>query len=275
MSRGSEAPRIYFAGPNQHSLCSWLKGHRVLESFANTSHILERYRPTFQSMMLDSGVYSNMTARKAGKKDVVAIEPYCDFVLEHGRAYESVASFDDIMGGVAANLKNLRYLLDRGAKVFPTFHQGEPFSVLEDYCRDFSFIGLGFQRPIKDDVQWLDACFSLIPERVRVHGFAMTNYTEYPFWSVDSKTWLHEMLALETVTDGQAGAVLGCLTKPELLTLVLLKYQRLPKRKLWGLAAGHGIQQQLSMDGTEGEGPGESLDALVSLLDPEWKESVG
>lgn len=264
-------PRVYLAGPNQHSLCSWLDGHHVLESFANNlggedwapgaeerakkegrkydKGNLARYRHTFASMCLDSGVYSNMTAEKRGDGPVVTIEPYIAFAQQHGAFYDFCASFDDITGGPEANRRNWIRCRDAGIhNLMPVFHQGEPWSLLEEYVSASNYVGLGFQRPIKDEVPWLDGCFQRIPERVWVHGFAMTNYLRFPFRSADSKTWLHEMLAIESAS-GQGRNVLAYLTKRELVELVVKKYQRQWKADLWrgtfGVAAGRGEQLDL------------------------------
>lgn len=260
-----EDPIIYFAGPSQHSLCSWMDGQHVLESYANlidgkraedTGHWvaeegnLSRYRLTFESMALDPGAYSNLTAERRGGKPLVTIDGYIEHAKAHGSFYDWCASFDDITGGVDGNIRNWRRCMDAGIeRLMPVFHQGEPFSLLEEYCATSAFVGLGFQRPIKDDVAWLDACFARIPSRVWVHGFAMTAYLRWPFRSVDSKTWLHEVLALMQ-TSGQGHSALRFLTQPEMLQIVLKKYQREWKADRWrgtfGAAAGRG--QQVDLD---------------------------
>lgn len=247
-------PIIYFAGPAQHSLCSWMDGHHVLESFANLiddgeDGNLSRYRLTFKSMALDSGAYSNMTARRAGKPDKVTMEGYIAFAKAHGEFYDWCASYDDIEGGAPGNLRNWVACSAAGVpRLMPVFHQGEPWSLLEEYCAASPYVGLGFQRPIKDDAAWLDGCFARIPERAWVHGFAMTSYLRWPFRSVDSKTWLHELLDLMQ-TSGQGRKALRFLTQPEMLQIVLKKYQREWRDDRWrgtfGAAAGRGEQLDL------------------------------
>ena len=252
--------RVYLAGPAQHSLCSWLDGHHVLESFAN--HLggdpdfkdkdngnLARYRLTFASMALDSGAYSNMTAEKRGSKAPVTLGRYIEFAQRHGQFYDWSAVMDDITGGAEGNRRNWMKCRDAGIpRLMPVFHQGEPFSLLEEYCAGSDFVGLGFQRPIQNEAAWLDACFSRIPEGKWVHGFAMTNYLRWPFKSADSKTWLHEVLAMESES-GQGRSALAYLTKRELTELVVKKYQRQWKQDLWrgtfGSASGRGEQIEL------------------------------
>lgn len=226
-----EGPRIYFAGVAQHFWCDAFANHRVLESFADVQPLMDRYRPTFKSMCLDSGAYTEFTTGKA-----IDLEAYIDFCQSHGKAYDFIASLDSIMGGVEVNIKNWWEMKQRGVYAIPTFHQGEPMSVLADYCEDVTMIGLGFQRPIKNAREWLDECFSVIPEKVLVHGWAMTSFTDYPFYSVDSRTWFHELRGLMSV-EGQGAEAMKCLTQRELLDIVVKKYLRLPIRERWGISS--------------------------------------
>jgi hypothetical protein len=227
----SEAPRIYFAGVAQHFWCSQFAGHRVLESFADVQPLMDRYRPTFKSMCLDSGAYTEMTTGEP-----IDLGAFIDFCQAHGKAYDFIAALDSITGGVEVNIKNWDAMRTRGVEAMPTFHQGEPFSILEDYGHDVKRIGLGFQRPIKNAREWLDECFALIPDTVLVHGWAMTSFTDYPFHSVDSRTWFHELRGLMAV-EGQGADAMRCLTQPEMLDIIIKKYLRLPKRERWGMSS--------------------------------------
>lgn len=245
-------PIVYFAGVAQHSWCDWFNGLNVLESFANPlDGQLERYRPTFASMALDPGAYSNLTARQRGEKDVVTIEGFIDFATQHGDFYAWCASFDDITGGAEGNRRNWERCREADIpRLMPVFHQGEPWSLLEEYLSSSKYVGLGFQRPI-DQAEapfWLDACFSRVPEGTWVHGFAMTAFVRWPFTSVDSTTWLHEVLAMEKES-GQGRSALAYQTKRELLEIVQRKYLRQWKWDLHkgviGVAAGRGQQIHL------------------------------
>lgn len=286
-------PRVYLAGPNQHSLCSWLDGHHVLESFANnlggdgkkckltakcvgrvhpikgdreqcdvcgksrevtgpengSTGNIARYRATFSSMALDSGAYSNMTAQKRGEEDKVTLGGYVEFAKKHGEFYDWCAVMDDITGGADGNRRNWEECKAHHIpRLMPVFHQGEPWSLLEEYASASAYVGLGFQRPIQNEAAWLDGCFQRIPERVWVHGFAMTGYMRWPFRSTDSTTWLHEVKDMAKAS-GQGRSALAYLTQRELVELVVKKYQRQWKTDLWhgtfGVAAGRGEQLDL------------------------------
>lgn len=244
-----DAPRIYFAGVNQNFWCDNFAGLHVLETFADVRPGIDRYRPTFASMALDSGAFTEMTTGRP-----IDLGAYVEFCHQHGAFYEFIASLDSIDGGVDRNLANWREMLDRGVHAIPTFHQGEPLSVLSDYCASAKMIGLGFQRPIRDARVWLESCWARIPSDVLVHGWAMTNYTDLPFYSVDSRTWFFELRALLGV-QGQGADALNCLTPRELLEIVQKKYLRAAKRVRWqGELTGRAGQASLALD----------LDALVS-----------
>lgn len=219
--------RIYFAGVNTSPLCEAFAGFRVLETFADIRRVLDRYRPTFKSMCLDSGAYSEMASGKA-----IDLEEYIDYCQQHGAFYDFIAALDSIAGGPDVNLKNWQRMLDRGVAAIPTYHQGEPWSVLQDYVKSSRMVGLGFQRPIKNAVPYLTEAFSHIPDDVLVHGWGMTNYTQFPFHSVDSRTWFFEVQALKAVK-GQGAASLRCLTNGELIEIVQKKYLRLARQCQW------------------------------------------
>ncbi len=225
-------PRIYFAGVNQHNFCETFRGFHVLESFADVRSLLDRYRPLFASMILDSGAFSAMNSGRT-----IVLEEYAEFALKHRAAYNWCASLDSIDGGVDANLANWSRLHALGLKTVPTFHQGEPWELLKAYLGVTDRIGLGFQRPIVNAREWLTECFTHIPAGFKVHGWAMTNYTDLPFYSVDSTSWLFDMKGLLSVKGNTQGMdALACLTQREILEIIQKKYERGPRRQ----AAGFG-----------------------------------
>lgn len=257
--RPADGPVVYLAGPAQHSLCSWVAGSHVLENFENNlgeeGDNLARYRDTFESMALDLGAYMLMTEeRRMGRRFTDAerearMEKAIAFAVAHGEGYDWVSHYDDVTGGADGNWRNYERCKAAGIpRLMPVFHQGEPLDLLRAYVKDSQYVGLGFQRPIKDDLAWLDLCFAEIPEGKWVHGFAMTDYLRFPFTSADSKTWLHEVLAIMSHTS-QGASALAYLTQPEIVGLVLKKYQRQWKRDRWrgtfGVAAGRGQQLDL------------------------------
>ena len=225
---------VYLASPTTQLHADCMAGQPVLESFAiaATKSWMDRYRPTFSHVMLDSGAYSEMTSGKP-----VDLGAYVAFCQAHAAGYDEIVNLDVISGDVGervdAGQRNLQTMRDSGLDPMPVFHQGEPWSVLEDLAA-CGRVGLGLQRPMRGVEAFLDECFSRVG-KARVHGFALANarWTKrYPFFSVDSATWVHEMNALCSVK-GQGADVLACLTPAELLRMVVKKYERLPRASAW------------------------------------------
>ena len=227
---------IYLASPTTQLQAEMMAGCDVLESFAiaATNRWAVRYRPTWRRVMLDSGAFSEMTTGKP-----VDFGTYLDFAQEHASGYDEIVNLDVISGEVSARVdagkRNLQAMRDAGLDPLPVFHQGEPWSVLEELA-SCGKVGLGFQRPIACADEFLSGCFSRIPSSCRVHGFAMANarYTgRYPFASVDAATWWHEVNAILSVR-GQASDALEYLTVGEILRdIVIRKYERLPRATAW------------------------------------------
>lgn len=227
--------RVYLASPGNQLHAECMGGMHVLESFAffAASPWMVRYRPTFASSMLDSGAFSEMTSGKA-----IDLGAYIAFAHEHRRGYDEIVNLDVISGDVTARidagLRNLAAMRAAGLDPMPVWHQGEPWSVLTDLASG-GRVGIGLQRPFRCVEETLDGAFSRLPSGCRVHGFALANerYTgRYPFASVDSATWVHELRALSALS-GQGSDVLHYMTQGELLALVVKKYQRLPKATAW------------------------------------------
>lgn len=235
---------VYFAGVNTNPLCEVFAGLPVLESFADIRGLMDRHRPRFSSMCLDSGAYSVMASGAT-----IDLADFIAFAKQHGAAYDFVASLDSITGGVAANVENFKAMRSAGIDAMPTYHTGEPVELLRTYCRVSRRVGLGMKRPTGKmppalEVRaFLRSAFAEIPPTVKVHGWGMTNYTDFPFWSVDSTTWLWEAKALMSVK-GQGAEALGCLTPRELVEIVQKKYLRHAKQQSWKGLTNEGHDQQ-------------------------------
>lgn len=245
----SPPPLVYLAlGRASRLVLEACRGRRVLESFAYLRDVTDRYRPTWSGGMLDSGAFTELSRGVA-----IDLGAYIAFAQQHGAFYDALVSLDDIAGDVDRSRANFRRMLDAGLRPIPVFHQGEPWSVLDEVCAAAPdrYIGIGFQRPIRDGRRWLNDVFALVPAGVRVHGFAMTSHVErgLPFYSVDSSTWVHEWNALLGVK-GQGADALGYLTPGEVLDIVLKKYDRLAARRAWSAAGATGELPGLSEGGS-------------------------
>lgn len=123
-------PLVYLGlGRSDRLTCEALRGMNVLESFAYRRDYFERYRPTWACAFLDSGAFTEMTQGVA-----IDLGEYIAFAQEHGRFYAAIANLDDIRGDVDRSRANHLRMLDAGVKAMPVFHQGEPWSVLDEVC---------------------------------------------------------------------------------------------------------------------------------------------
>ncbi len=226
------APLVYLAlGDATRFALEQFTGLRILESFAYLRPVVDRYRATWAGAMLDSGAFTEMTTGES-----INLDAYIAFCEKHGEFYDVVVNLDDIKGDVDKSWRNFGAMTKAGLRPMPVFHQGESWSVLDEVisAAPDRYIGIGFQRPIVNGRSWLDDVFSRVPLTTRVHGFAMTAFVEhgYPFYSVDSSTWVYEWKALLSVK-GQGADALSSLTPGELLQIVIKKYERLRARRAW------------------------------------------
>ena len=225
--------RIYFASPNTHPLAAAVVGRFVLESFAIHWKSYWQYRRSFAGLMLDSGAFTEVNSGIP-----VNVDDYGAYAAKHNDDYELVVNLDDIGGDVDLSQANERRLRERyGLDPMPVFHQGEPMSVLAEYCARADYIGLGFKRPLLNAdhrTAWVEQCFAAVPSGQKVHGFAMTGYMErFPFTSVDSTTWIRDYMGVAHGANGQIGDLARFLTPAEIFEIIMKKWDRMPRCTSW------------------------------------------
>jgi len=225
--------RLYFASPNTHPLAQAVVGKYVLESFAIRWKPYWRYRRSFAGLMLDSGAFSEINSGKS-----ISVDAYGEYAAKHDGDYELVVNLDDIGGDLKRSQANERRLREvYGLDPMPVFHQGEPWSVLSEYCDRSGYVGLGFQRPLNGREQrrgWLEKCFAEVPAGHQLHGFAMTGYMgAFPFASVDSTTWIRDYLGIAHGDNARIGALARFLTPLEIMEVVVKRWERMPRCTSW------------------------------------------
>lgn len=168
--------------------------HRCRESYR---HLLTRSSGLFA----DSGGF---TARMHNIE--IPLEHYASFITAHNQYFEAFANLD--FGGFEVMLKN-QQLLDRVSdKVLPVFHPNE---FLEKRGREWfldeikqrEYVAVGGVANVSggdylmaraDKLGYFKYIFHhAIKYRTKVHGFGITSMDflyQYPFYSVDSTTWL-------------------------------------------------------------------------------------
>jgi hypothetical protein len=157
-------------------------------------------------LFLDSGAYSARTQNAQ-----IDIEKYAEFIHETAGTWDHIASLDHIPRdsehpafAAEKSLRNLRRLEEMGCRdLIPVYHLGEPRRYLELCVAEYPYIGLGkgvARGPdaLRSALDWAwSNCLTDADgrPRVKVHGFGMSEHwlaTRYPWYSLDSRSWLIE-----------------------------------------------------------------------------------
>jgi len=192
--------KLYFAGAECKSYTDAIKkagGKDILYSFF---YLLKQHRKKIdefidfakdseKEIFLDSGGF---TAHTRGVE--INIQDYIDFIKKNKiKVYANL----DVIGDHKKSMVNQSIMERAGLSPLPVFHYGTDYSELELLCKKYNYIALGGLVPItlKKDVlkNHLNKCFAITKNKVKCHGFGMTNKTllkVYPFYSVDSTSWL-------------------------------------------------------------------------------------
>ena len=152
-------------------------------SFKHTEILKEKF------FFLDSGAYSAMSTGTP-----VDVYQYIDWIKENRAMIDLYCGLDDI-GDYKKTLENQRIMEAAGLHPLITFHYGEPFELLRDFCQEYEFICLGgiAGKRKQQRVPWLDNCFGVIknywPKRLHVFGVHDKDILlRYPFYSADAST---------------------------------------------------------------------------------------
>lgn len=146
-------------------------------------------------VFLDSGAFSAFTQGVD-----IDINQYTEHCIKHDKDYAYMAALD-VIGNAESSYANYTKQKEQGARIFPTFHFGEPFDFLDTLIEESDMVGLGGVAQLGTGpklYEWLDACFEHLctPDgypKVKIHGFALTSIDvikRYPFYCVDSTAWV-------------------------------------------------------------------------------------
>lgn len=149
-------------------------------------------RIVYRDWVMDSGAFSAW--RSGVSIDLDEYIETCKELLAKDPKLTEVYSLD-VIGDWRAGMKNLEYMHSKGVFALPTYHIGEPESLLMTLARDYPKIALGGVANVRGKAkhQWIQQCFGRIWPK-KVHGFAVTTETDVmaaPWHSVDSTTWVN------------------------------------------------------------------------------------
>lgn len=163
-------------------------------------------------VFLDSGAFSAFTQGVQ-----VDIGKYCDYIHRNADIIE-VASVLDAIGDAEGTWRNQEEMERRGTSPLPCFHYGEPTEVLDYYVSKYEYITIGGMVPISTPqlMVWLDRLWAEHlthadgTPKLRVHGFGLTSLPlmfRYPWYSVDSSTWVQWAANGMILVPGRAGQI--------------------------------------------------------------------
>lgn len=192
----------------------------VLESYhyLYRPNAAERVRRDNIKIFLDSGAFSAFTMGVD-----VDMPAYCRYCKEYEDIIERVdgdlcASVLDGIGDPQKTYENQLAMEKLGVRPLPCFHYGEDERYLEYYMANYSYITIGGMVPISTPqlYHWLDRIWSKYltdgsgRPRLRVHGFGLTTMglvERYPWYSVDSSSWVQMARTGSLITYPEAKAV--------------------------------------------------------------------
>ena len=182
--------KIFFAGANTSQTNLPEVEHNRLNSLVAYPQLKAQKTIPQKHWFIDSGAFSVFTGKKT-----IDLEEY----IKDLRKWKcGIYAGLDVIGDAEQTKKNCEIMKKAGLKPIPTFHFGEDYSYLEDYCKEYDFIALGGVAQLRTYPKvsaWLDNCFAIIKKYwpKKIHGFAITGeryLKRYPFYSVDSTSWL-------------------------------------------------------------------------------------
>lgn len=129
------------------------------------------------------------------------LDRYIAFIKEYDAKGQLMGYVNlDIIYSAEESWKNQQYMESHGLRPIPVYHFGENFKWWQKYVQEYDYIGIGGVAggvTMEQFVRSLgDPAFKYLWDTdptTKVHGFAVTSnklIIRYPFWSVDSTTWL-------------------------------------------------------------------------------------
>jgi len=159
---------------------------------------MRRFRKLGIHIFLDSGGFS------AWKSNVeINIDEYIQHIKNN---YIGKYINLDVVNNPEKSYENLKYMESNGLQPIPVFHLGSDLKYLQQLVdEEYYYICLGgtVGKSRKERIKFFDECFSKFPNTY-FHGLGMTDpklMNKYPWFSVDSTTWLSGRKYCKVMTD--------------------------------------------------------------------------
>lgn len=180
---GGEVAALFTAVKNgcQHLMLSYYHDKKIAKMQ------MKRFRKLGLHIFLDSGAFS---AWKSGVE--INIDEYIQYIKDNHIGKYIVL---DVVGNPEETYKNQKYMESKGLQPIPVFHLGSDFKYLQQLAdEEYYYICLGgtVGSSREKRIEFFDKCFNKFPNTY-FHGLGMTDpklMKKYPWFSVDSTTWL-------------------------------------------------------------------------------------
>lgn len=152
--------------------------------------LLRQKEYVYRDWVLDSGAFS---AHNSGAE--IKLQDFIDTakrLMDTDGTLKEVFALD-VIGNHKASLKNVEEMWRQGIEAIPTYHFGEPESLLKHLAANYPKIALGgiaLQRGAVK-LQWAEQCFARVWPK-RIHGFGYGSekaIMALPWDSVDATNW--------------------------------------------------------------------------------------
>lgn len=190
--------KIFLAGSGDTSIKANFFDFYRLESFFYITKKDKTSIHKYKDFLLDSGAFTFMSSLKGGTVNWDDyIKRYADFINEYNVKYFFELDIDVIVG--IKEVERLRNKLESltNKKCIPVWHKSRGKQYWLDMVKSYDYVAIGgiVTREIKRKeypyFTWL--LNEAKKENCKVHGLGFTGLkelTKYPFYSVDSTTWL-------------------------------------------------------------------------------------
>lgn len=156
-----------------------------------------------ENFLLDSGAFSYMNGKQISKNDMdIYVKQYIHFINQYEIKYFFEIDVDTIFGLETVESWRKQIETQTGKKCIPVWHKQRGVDYWKQMCRDYDYIAIGglVLGAKKQEYPSYKKLVEYAAIRgIKVHGLGFTKtkiLKEYPFYSVDSSTWV-------------AGAVMG------------------------------------------------------------------
>ncbi|MFH1644560.1 MAG: hypothetical protein ABIA74_05290 [bacterium] len=201
--------KIYLAGAESKEFLKILKEEeieKILISYYACGNSIQQILKLTKGMkiMMDSGAFSAWNKGKKEKKITkkpkevkIDLQKYIQFIKRYGKNFETYVNLD-VIEDAEGTLKNQKIMEKAGLSPLPVYHQNEKIEYLENYCKNYDYVGIGgvakSGRNKTEMIKFLKKCFKIAEvHNTKLHGFGLTDFEllkKFNFHSVDSTSWL-------------------------------------------------------------------------------------